>query len=218
MLNQGELNAIMAFEKLEKRWRFSQQLLLTALGKGNLFKSVPQLRSINGNAQINGVLEGDQLVILDWNSHFDAIDWNNVLYQDLKVNLRKDLEEIKLNVALEDERISLKGEMTQDLKTPDKKLLVKSNIAFVDLSAFGWAPPADKVRLGTNLIVIGNQNSLDEVRIENTVIENKQGKNNFQDFSSFSSLSGKNKVSQQGSDLFQFSLEGEFTYQNLPCC
>ena len=217
MLNQGELNAIMAFEKLEKRWRFSQQLLLTALGKGNLFKSVPQLRSINGNAQINGVLEGNQIAILDWNSHFDAIDWNNVLYQDLKVNLRKDLEEIKLNVALEDERISLKGEMTQDLKTPDKKLLVKSNIAFVDLSAFGWAPPADKVRLGTNLVVTGNQNSLNEVRIENTVIENKQAKNTFKDFSLFfSSVNGKNKVSQQGSDLFQFSLEGKFTYQNLP--
>ena len=217
MVNQGELNAIMAFEKLEKRWRFSQQLQLTAVGKGNLFKSVPQLGSINGNAQINGVLEGDQLVILDWNSHFDAIDWNNVLYQDLKVNLRKDLEEIKLNVALEDERISLKGEMTQDLKTPGKKLLVKSNIAFVDLSAFGWAPPADKVRLGTNLVLTGNQNSLDKVRIENTVIENKQAKNTFKDFSLFfTSVNGKNKVSQQGSDLFQFSLEGKFTYQNLP--
>ena len=133
------------------------------------------------------------------------------------MNVRKDLEELNLNVALEDERISLKGEMSQDLNTPDKKLLVKSNIGLVDLSAFGWAPPADKVRLGTNLIVIGNQNSLDEVRIENTVIENKQGKNNFQDFSLFfSSLSGKNKVSQQGSDLFQFSLEGGIHLSKSP--
>ena len=217
MLNQGELLTVMAFEKREKGWDFSQQLLLTAIGKGNLFKSVPQLKGINGNAQISGALEGNQLVALEWKSHFDTIEWNNVPFQDLKMNVRKDLEELNLNVALEDERISLKGEMSQDLNTPDKKLLVKSNIGLVDFSAFGWAPPADKVRLGTNLIVIGNQNSLDEVRIENTVIENKQGKNNFQDFSLFfSSLSGKNKVSQQGSDLFQFSLEGEFTYQNLP--
>ena len=162
---------------------FSQQLLLTAIGKGNLFKSVPQLKGINGNAQISGALEGNQLVALDWKSHFDTVERNNISFQDLKMNVRKDLEELNLNVALEDERISLKGEMSQDLNTLDKKAFGKSNIGLVDLSAFGWAPPADKVRLGTNLIVIGNQNSLDEVRIENTVIENKQGKNNFQDFS-----------------------------------
>ncbi len=217
MLNQGKLNTVMAFEKLEKGWDFSQQLLLTAIGKGNLFKSVPQLRSINGNAQINGVLEGNQLVTLDWNSYFDAIDWNNVLYQDLKLNMRKDSEKLNLMVALEDERISLKGEMRQDLKTPDKNLLVKSNIAFIDLSSFGWAPPGDKVRLGTNLLVTGNQNTLNEVRVENTVIENIQAKSTFKDFSLFfSSVDGRNKVRQQGSDLFQFSLDGKFAYQNIP--
>lgn len=217
MLNQGKLNTVMAFEKLEKGWDFSQQLLLTAIGKGNLFKSVPQLRSINGNAQINGVLEGNQLVTLDWNSYFDAIDWNNVLYQDLKLNMRKDSEELNLMVALEDERISLKGEMRQDLKTPDKNLLVKSNIAFIDLSSFGWAPPGDKVRLGTNLLVTGNQNTINEVRIENTEIENVQAKSTFKDFSLFfSSVDGRNKVRQQGSDLFQFSLDGKFAYQNIP--
>ena len=43
MLNQGELLTVMAFEKREIGWEFSQQLLLTAIGKGNLFKSVPQL-------------------------------------------------------------------------------------------------------------------------------------------------------------------------------
>lgn len=217
MLNQGKLNTVMAFEKLEKGWDFSQQLLLTAIGKGYLFKSVPQLRSINGNAQINGVLEDNQLVTLDWNSYFDAIDWNNVLYQDLKLNMRKDSEELNLMVTLEDERISLKGEMRQDLKTPDKNLLVKSNIAFIDLSSFGWAPPSDKVRLGTNLVVTGNQNTINEVRVENTVIENIQAKSTFKDFSLFfSSVDGRNKVRQQGSDLFQFSLDGKFAYQNIP--
>ena len=217
MLNQGKLNTVMAFEKLEKGWDFSQQLLLTAIGKGYLFKSVPQLRSINGNAQINGVLEDNQLVTLDWNSYFDAIDWNNVLYQDLKLNMRKDSEELNLIVALEDERISLKGEMRQDLKTPDKNLLVKSNIAFIDLSSFGWAPPSDKVRLGTKLVVTGNQNTINEVRVENTVIENIQAKSTFKDFSLFfSSVDGRNKVRQQGSDLFQFSLDGKFAYQNIP--
>ena len=217
MHNQGELHTVMAFEKQEIGWDFSQQLLFKAIGKENLFKSIPQLGSINGNAHISGALERNQLVALDWKSHFDTVEWNNISFQDLKMNVRKDSEELNLNVALEDGRVSFKGEMSQDLNTADKKFLVKSNIGFVDLSAFGWAPPADKVRLGTNLIVTGNQNSLDEVKIENTVIENKQGKNNFKDFSLFfSSLGGKNKVSQQGSDLFQFSLEGEFTYKNLP--
>ena len=217
MLNQGKLNTVMAFEKLEKGWDFSQQLLFKAVGKGNLFKSVPQLRNINGNAQINGVLEGNQLVSLDWNSYFDAIDWNNVLYQDLKLKMRKDSEKLNLMVALEDERISLEGEMHQDLKTPDKNLLVKSNIAFIDLSSFGWAPPEDKVRLGTNLVVTGNQNTINEARVENTVIENVQAKSTFEDFSLyFSSVDGRNKVRQQGSDLFQFSLDGKFAYQNIP--
>jgi hypothetical protein len=217
MLNQGELKTIMAFEKLEKGWDFSQQLSLMSIGKGSLFKSVPQLRSINGNAQISGMLEGNQLVTLDWNSHFDAIDWNNVLYQDLKLNMGKESEELNLMVLLEDERISLKGEMNQDLKTPDKKFLVKSNIAFIDLSAFGWAPPGDKVSLGTNMLVTGSQNTLKEVRVENTLIENMQAKSTFKDFSLFfSSSNGRNKVRQQGSDLFQFSLDGKFTYQNIP--
>jgi hypothetical protein len=217
ILNQGKLNTVIAFEKLEKGWDFSQKLLLTAIGKGSLFKSVPQLRSINGNAQISGMLEGNQLVTLDWNSHFDAIDWNNVLYQDLKLNMGKESEELNLMVLLEDERISLKGEMNQDLKTPDKNLLVKSNIAFIDLSAFGLAPLGDKVRLGTNLVVTGSRNSLNEIRVENTVIENIQAKSTFKDFSLFfSSVNGKNKVRQQGSDLFQFSLDGKFTYQNMP--
>jgi hypothetical protein len=217
ILNQGKLNTVMAFEKLEKGWDFSQKLLLTAIGKGNLFKSAPQLESINGNAQISGLLKDNQLVTLDYNSHFDTIEWNKFPYHHLNLNLRKDLEELNLMVALEDERISLKGEMQQDLKTPDKNLLVKSNIAFIDLSAFGWAPPGDKVRLGTNLLVTGSRNSLNEIRVENTVIENIQAKSTFKDFSLFfSSVNGKNKVRQQGSDLFQFSLDGKFTYQNIP--
>ena len=217
MLNQGQLDTVVFFEKRGAVWDFSQQMLLTALGKGNLFKSLPLLKMLNGNVQVNGALNDNQLVTLDWKSHFDSIEWNNVNYQDLKLNIRKDSEELNLVAWLKDQRISLKGEMSQTLNTPDKKLLVKSEIDFIDLSAFGWAPPTDKVRLGTNLIFKGNKNELNEVRVENTVIENRQAKSTFKDFSLFfSSLNGRNKISQQGSDLFQFSLDGKFTYQNLP--
>lgn len=217
VLNQGQLDTVVVFEKQEAAWDFSQQIVLTAIGKGNLFKSVPLLQIINGNVQISGELEGNQLVTLDWNSQFDAIQWNNVNYQDLELDIRKNSEELNLVVGLKDQRISLKGEMSQALNTPDKKLLVKSEIELIDLSAFGWAPPTDKVRLGTNLTFTGNQDELNEIRVENTVIENKQSTSAFKDFSLFfSNLNGRNKISQQGSDLFQFSLDGKFTYQNLP--
>lgn len=216
-LNQGQLNTVSVFEKEGESWGFSQQMLIAAVGKGDLFRSVPPLGSLNGNAQISGKLENNQLVVVDWESHFNSIEWNNVPYQDLTVKMRKDSEELNLLFGLKDQRISLRGEMSQALNTPDKKLLVKSDIEFIDLSAFGWTPPADKVRLGTNLVFTGNQNTLNEVRVENTVIENKQAKSSFKDFSLFfSAQNGKNKVSQQGSDLFQFSLDGKFTYQKLP--
>ena len=217
LLNQGQLNTIIAFEKGKEGWDFSQQMLISAIGKGNLFKSLPQLEDIKGNAQLSGTIKHKQLVNLDWNSHFDTIQWDNVPFQDLKLNISKEAEVFNLLVELRDQRISLKGEMSQALNTPDKELLVKTDVEFIDLSAFGWAPPAAKVRLGTYLILTGNQNTLNEIRVENTVINNRQAKNTFKDFSLFfSSLNGRNKIVQQGSDLFQFSLDGRFTYQNLP--
>ena len=217
LLNQGQLNTVVTFEKQDKGWEFSQQMLISALGKGNLFKSLPQLEGINGNAQLNGTLKNNQLVTLDYKSHFDSIQWNNIPFQDLKFNVSKNAKVLNVSVGVRDQRISLMGEMSQVLNTKDKELLVKTDVDFIDLSAFGWAPPADKVRLGTNLFLIGNQNTLNEIRVENTVIENKQAKSSFNDFSFFfSSLNGRNKIIQQGSDLFQFSLDGRFTYQNLP--
>ncbi len=87
----------------------------------------------------------------------------------------------------------------------------------IDLSAFGWTPPDDAVRFATNLTVRGTQNSLEEVRFENTQIANKIASSSFNDFSLyFSRIDGRNKVTQDTSDLFQFSLDGDFTYRNLP--
>ena len=216
-INQAQLNTLVDVKKENDAWNFSQQIRFEALGSGSFFKNLPQLIAIDGATEINGTIVEKQWIQLNGRSQLDKIQWNNFSYHDLSLDWYKDAAILKLALNLNDEYVVLKGEMTQDLNTPEKKLLIKSDIAHLDLSAYGLSPPKDQVRLGTNLMIKGNNNALTEVRVEKTFIENKLEKSTFKDFSLFfSNVNGKKKVTQQGSDLFQFSLDGKFTYQNLP--
>ncbi len=217
VLNEGTVETTMQLEKQGLDWVFAQELQFNDLGKGNLFKTLPSLDFINGKVQLSGTIEDSKLNRIDWESQLSLIQWNNVDYQNLTLNGKKDAEALNLALRLNDPRVVFNSKVSQELVTPEKKLLVKSEIARLDLSAFGWTPPDDEVRLATQLTFIGNQNALKEVRFQNTLIESKDAKNDFMDFALyFSSLNGLNKVTQEGSDLFQFSLAGKFTYQNLP--
>jgi len=216
-INQAQLNAFVDIKKGNDAWNFSQQMRFEALGSGSLFTNLPQLAAIDGAVEINGTMADKQLVQLNGKSQFDKIQWNGISYHNLSMDWLKDAAILKLALNLNDKRVVLNGEMTQDLNTPDKKFLIKSDIAYLDLSAYGWTSPKDQVRLGTNLMFKGDNNALTEVRVEKTIIENKLEKSAFKDFSLFfSNVNGKKRVTQQGSDLFQFSLEGKFAYQNLP--
>ncbi len=217
VLNEGTVETAMQLEKQGVDWAFAQQLQFNDLGKGNLFKTLPSLDFINGKVQLSGTIEDSKLNRIDWESQLSLIQWNNVDYQNLTFNGKKDAEALNLALRLNDPRVVFNSKVSQELVTPEKKLLVKSEIERLDLSAYGWTPPDDDVRLATHLTFIGNQNALKEVRFQNTLIESKDAKNDFMDFALyFSSLNGLNKVTQEGSDLFQFSLAGKFTYQNLP--
>ncbi len=217
VLNEGTVKTAMQLEKQGVDWTFAQQLQFNDLGKGNLFKSLPSLDLINGKVQLTGTIKDSKLYSFDWDSQLNSLQWNSIVYQNISLNGKKDAEAFDLALRLNDPRIILKSKVSQELLSAEKKLVVKSEIERLDLSAYGWTPPDDDVRLATHLTFIGNQNALKEVRFQNTLIESKEAKNDFMDFALyFSSINGLNKVTQEGSDLFQFSLAGKFTYQNLP--
>ncbi len=217
MINQAAVKTSVAFKKQDDRWEFSQELWFNQLGKGDFFRSFPSLEITKGNAKVEGSLFQRKIDALEWASQFDLVQWNGALFEGLTIEGAKNEQQLALTLKAKDPRARFNIALTQELDNSEKPFVLKSAIDRLDLSSFGWAPPKENVFLATHLAFTGTQNALKEITVEKTVIENKRTISTFNDFSLFfTNTDGVNKVIQQGSDLFQFSLEGKFNYQNLP--
>ncbi|MGB1448322.1 MAG: translocation/assembly module TamB domain-containing protein [Flavobacteriaceae bacterium] len=216
-LNQGELGSNTRLTKKKNTWLLTQQFKLSQLGKGALFRAQPLLEEINGYLNLKGEIIEKKLNQLNWESHFNTVVWDQVTYNEIQLNGSSHHNQLDLFTQVDDDRVKLNASLRQGLNGSQNQLLIQSAIDRIDLSAFGWTAPQAAVDLSTELTIKGTTDALEEIRLENTQIKNKDTKSSFNDFSLFFKRDqNRNTIIQETSDLFQFSLEGDFNYQNLP--
>ncbi|MGB2245168.1 MAG: translocation/assembly module TamB domain-containing protein, partial [Flavobacteriaceae bacterium] len=213
-IEEGTIATTFDFKKTTNDWNFSQKFSYTNFPLGRL-SSIEALKQLDGTAEIAGSLINKNIHQLDWNINVDRLEWEHLLFKNFAVVGTVDQKGQVISGIVNDEKISAAFEVTQ-LKNKTKDFAFISQLSNVNLSALGWTPVDSDVRLKALVSLNGSDYNVSKIGFSGMSIMNNKGTTAFNDFLVvLSSNSGINQIKQIGSDFFDLSLRGRFSYRNM---
>lgn len=215
LIGEGKLKLKSKLDMTSSKWFLNQSYVFSNLNIGQLLND-NSLVPASGNGELLGEIEGNQLKNLRFNTDFNSFGWKGIAITTAQ--LKGMLNENELEVGLEIEEEKFKVEMAAKVANiEESNFVITSKIKEINLSSFGWTPKESEVRLMSDIVMMKDAEGMSKINFSNFKLTNTQDANHFNDFSiSYQEENGLIKVSQEGSDFFDFEAEGEFRLQDVP--
>ena len=214
-LNEGVVDIDLAAKKTEEGWQLNQNLIFTEFGKGNLVDSNNEL-ILNGALQLQANLAANTKMTFEAEGGITSFYWNERQFNAIQFSSEVTNEKRTLSLTAKDSRSPIALSFRQDLTQVDHPYQVSGNIKGLNLSAFGWTPPDDAVRLFSDLQISGNKDALTALKLKQITVKNRLATHAFSnvDFR-FKQDQSLKTVQQLEAREHPFVFKGNFEYSSL---